>query len=374
MADWSTTQMICPIAHLPNELLVEIVEHLEDPYSGRRSDLYNVCLVSKQIARVAQSILWRNVVLSGARARGSEHHPPGHAVALIRAATTAARAVKRLTLRYLAADVPLRLEALAAELPNVEHLRLHAVGRVDMTEVALFSNLSRLYIYSVDVSLSDPVFFPRLASLSFESAGLVSYLDSEWAFEAATLPALRHLRFECCRVSADEGPGWPYRIPHLPQPIVDQLESLQTDVGLLHSLSGRPLPRRSDSRQPLPTLFHAWPIFLKGDYVSSRTDVRNLQIARVGDGGARYIDRVFSAFPSLRLLLLPTPTPSIQPSIHKATADLNAVDLHAVEQRCRLHGVELRLYGPVGPLDGPVVPEFTAYLREDAAAAAGSEQ
>ncbi|BGP44412.1 hypothetical protein JCM10450v2_000225 [Rhodotorula kratochvilovae] len=296
MADWSTTQMICPIAHLPNELLVEIVEHLEDPYSGRRSDLYNACLVSKQIARVAQSILWRNLVLSGARARGSEHHPPGHAVALIRAATTAARAVKRLTLRYLAADVPLRLEALAAELPNVEHLQLHAVGRVDMTEVALFSNLSRLYIYSVDVSLSDPVFFPRLASLSFESAGLVSYLDSEWAFEAATLPAIRHLRFECCR------------------------------------------------------------------------------IARVGDGGARYIDRVFSAFPSLRLLLLPTPTPSIQPSIHKATADLNAVDLHAVEQRCRLHGVELRLYAPVGPLDGPVVPEFTAYLREDAAAAAGSEQ
>ncbi|BGP36324.1 SCF ubiquitin ligase complex subunit [Rhodotorula kratochvilovae] len=212
MADWSTTQMICPIAHLPNELLVEIVEHLEDPYSGRRSDLYNACLVSKQFARVAQSILWRTPWN-----RWGEHgaDPVGYAVTLMRTAATAARAVKSLTLRYLAADVPLRLEALAAELPNVEHLRLHAVGRVDMTEVALFSNLSRLYIYSVDVSLSDPVFFPRLASLSFESAGLVSYLDSEWAFEAATLPALRHLRFECCRVSADEGPGWPYRIPHL---------------------------------------------------------------------------------------------------------------------------------------------------------------
>ena len=53
MPDSGTTQTSCPITRFPNELLIEIVEHLEDPYSSRRSDLYNACLVSKQFARVA---------------------------------------------------------------------------------------------------------------------------------------------------------------------------------------------------------------------------------------------------------------------------------------------------------------------------------
>ncbi|BGP36323.1 hypothetical protein JCM10449v2_000221 [Rhodotorula kratochvilovae] len=114
-------------------------------------------------------------------------------------------------------------------------------------------------------------------------------------------------------------------------------------------MNDQSFPRRVRGRRPLPTLFHASSAYISLDYGSSRTEVRYLQIARVRDGDACYIDRVFSAFPSLRLFLLHTPNPS---------SPANA----------------FRTYGPVGPLDGPVVPEFTAYLREDTAAAAGGAQ
>ncbi|BGP36444.1 hypothetical protein JCM10449v2_000345 [Rhodotorula kratochvilovae] len=380
MADPSTTQTSCPIARLPNELLVEVLERAWEPpshmspstFTAHYKQLYGLCLLSKQFARVVQPFLWRDVIL---RPKGDLNPDPVGRIVVTLRTTAIGAAVRTLKMSRYSLSVALRLDELAAELPNVEHLVLDDVGCVDMYEVAIFSNLRRLDAHRIVLSLANAAFFPRLTTIGFSGVDLTDYLKSQWAFDADTLPALRHLSLQSCVASEgsfERTVSFPRRgdaeafFPHLAHALVNRLEDIQLNSGDLQSSNGWPFPSRSDEHQPVPILVHLSCVPHYGQTFGNwRTEVRYLQIdqMRVGDRGGLY--RLAETFPHLRLLLLPLPLPS-DPGSRFA----QAAELRALEQWFQPQRLKIRTFDPDGPLDGLVVPEFRAYLREQAAAPA----
>jgi len=136
----------CHLDKLPNELLLDIIQHTvaddDDGSAERRRRLLRLGRCSKRIAGLAQRVLWRHVSLSSERLGWGSQDPLRRVVIACADLEWTAGAVKRLDIEHFTRGEPLHLDLFAMALPAVQHLDLRNIGMFDLTHTAFFHGAS----------------------------------------------------------------------------------------------------------------------------------------------------------------------------------------------------------------------------------------
>ncbi|BGP47388.1 hypothetical protein JCM10450v2_003240 [Rhodotorula kratochvilovae] len=315
----STAQHDSPLARIPDELLLAVLEHIDQPQASlsaderheRRATLSAICLASTRLRDVAQPVLWRHVELHSRDDEPDSDGLQGHEA--MKTATAAGQAVRKLELH--GHWDTLNLAWLAALCPNVDEICIE-YGVTDWREFARFTNLRRFSAKTFVITSSTPPSFPRLESLSLSKVSI----EHDAAFRPFcthdSLPSLRHLAADTVSENTAarvwSGPPGPF-FPALTPDFVDQLDDLQLDVKEYLAMDkARPGLLRSPTFPP--TVCHsALAVNAITPLISHTPSIQHLQFAEVPPDSTETAETllftlrvVVHNLPSLRLILLPS--------------------------------------------------------------------
>ncbi|BGP39285.1 hypothetical protein JCM10449v2_003223 [Rhodotorula kratochvilovae] len=316
------------LARIPDELLLAVLEHIDQPEASlsaderheRRATLSAICLVSRRLRDVAQPVLRPGV-------RKLELHGQWDT---------------------------LNLAWLAALCPNVDEICIE-YGASDWREFARFTNLRRFSAKTFVITSSTPPSFPRLESLSLSKVSI----EHDAAFRPFcthdSLPSLRP--FAADTVSENtaarvwSGPPGPF-FPALTPDFVDQLDDLQLDVKEYLAMDkARPGLLRSPTFPP--TVCHsALAVNAISPLISHTPSIQHLQFAEVPPDSTETAETllftlrvVVHNLPSLRLILLPStfwPPPNPDSDLFRSRV------INNLEDDADARGFVIKTYDPTG--------------------------
>ncbi|KPV72187.1 uncharacterized protein RHOBADRAFT_56009 [Rhodotorula graminis WP1] len=370
----------CHIDRLPTEILASILSHLPPPTIFLHNDrprLVNaplvISLVSRRFHAVIRDHLWRRCAVDA----GVTTTSLARAAALFPNAPHLAQDCHELRLFFQSVQRTDCLERWATWMPAVRRLILQAIPRFDLDEAAHFQDLRHLSISFSEIVLETGIVFPRLESLHLGKGTLV---PRQPVFNKSTFPALRRIVFAHSHIKPvvqnedifpndflaqlDHVEVGSYGADAAHYDLLLPVEHLVRRTPILWrlDLNVDPAHNMSAFASARPSFLHAHFLILNPlDPLFDQSDV------------ATWTERVLvemrivlapPSHPHLRLVLVPAYL--WYPSPHNTTA-ANEAARRAVEDVCARRGVVLRTYAARRAEDAAAVPEFLAFLREEAA-------
>ncbi|GAA5945462.1 hypothetical protein JCM3775_003702 [Rhodotorula graminis] len=370
----------CHIDRLPTEVLVSILSHLPPPTirltNPPRVDNapLTISLVSRRFHAVGRDYLWRGCAVV-AEVTSTSH---ARAAAVLRNVPCLTHDCRELELLLDTDHDADWTGSWATLFPSIQRLTLEDVPRFDLAEAAQFRGLRHLSISNVMVVLKTDIVFPRLESVHLDMDLLV---PRQPFFNKRSFPALRRILVAHSNI----------------EPLIAQNEVV-FPIDFLAQLDYVEIAGYGDDTAyyarllPVEQLVCRTPILWRLDLIVDRARGAGfLALARSSFLHAHFLilDPIRTYFNKtdklawtervlveMRIVLAPPSHPHLRlvlvpaylwhPSPHNTTA-ANEAARRAVEDVCARRGVVLRTYAARRTENAGAVPEFLAFLREEAA-------